>query len=112
MDKVFVAQRVANKLFATEDKLDAALAEAAELMSEMLAARNELNFSRSVGDEALVKLLDAMKTMGEARSTMVAMHADLYEAKLRLGIRTKMGGEITVTAARDEQEPAVARHAG
>ena len=112
MDKVFVAQRVANKLFATEDKLDAALAEAAELMSEMLAARNELNFSRSVGDEALTKLLEAMKTMGEARSSMVAMHADLYEAKLRLGIRTKMNGEITITNARAEQEPMVARDVG
>jgi hypothetical protein len=107
MDKVFVAQRVANKLFATEDKLDAALAEAAQLMNEMIAARNELNFSRSLGDEAVTKLLDAMKAMGEARSTMVGMHADLYEAKLRLGIRTRLGGEVTVTQ-RAEQEPVVA----
>ena len=54
MDKVFVAQRVANKLFATEDKLDAALAEAAQLMNEMISARNELNFSRSLGDKHLI----------------------------------------------------------
>jgi spore cortex formation protein SpoVR/YcgB (stage V sporulation) len=107
MDKVFVAQRVANKLFATEDKLDAALAEAAQLMNEMIAARDELNFSRSLGDEAVTKLLDAMKAMGEARTNMVSMHADLYEAKLRLGIRTKMNGELTVTQ-RAEQEPTVA----
>lgn len=112
MDKVFVAQRVANKLFATEDKLDAALAEAAELMSEMLAARNELNFSRSLGDEALSKLLEAMKAMGEARTSMVGMHADLFETKLRLGIRTKMNGEITITQARAEEEPTVARQVG
>jgi hypothetical protein len=112
MDKVFVAQRVANKLFATEDKVDAALAEAAELMSEMIAARNELNFSRSLGDEALSKLIDAMKALGEARTNMVSMHADLYDAKLRLGIRTKMNGEITITNARAEQEPTVAREVG
>ncbi|ACG79684.1 conserved hypothetical protein [Phenylobacterium zucineum HLK1] len=94
MEKVFVAQRVANKLFATEAAVDGALAEAAELMSVMLAARKDVDASLVFADDAQVKLMEAMKALSEARSAMVGVHAQLGEAKLRLGIRTKMAGEM------------------
>ena len=42
MEKAFVAQRVAKKLFVTEAAVDGALVEASELMSEMLRARKAL----------------------------------------------------------------------
>ena len=112
MDKVFVAKRVAAKLFATEEKVDAALLEATELMSEMLRARQELQVSSVFGDEAAAKMMEAMKALSDARSSMVALHGELNEAKLRLGIRTKMNGEITVTQARAEEEATVARQVG
>ena len=94
MEKAFVAQRVANKLYATENQVDAALAEATELMSEMLKARRDMNVSMVFGDEAAAKLIDAIKALGEARTAMVGVHNELNEAKLRLGIRTKMVGEV------------------
>jgi flagellin-like hook-associated protein FlgL len=90
MEKAFVAQRVAKKLFVTEAAVDGALSEAAELMSEMLAARKEVNTSLVFADDAQVKLMDAMKALSEARTAMVAVHNELHEAQLRLGIRTKM----------------------
>jgi len=93
MDKVFVAQRVAKKLMVTEAAVDGALSEAAELMSEMLKARKEVNASMVFADEAASKLVDAIKALGEARTSMVAVHNELNEAKLRLGIRTKMEWE-------------------
>jgi hypothetical protein len=93
MEKVFVAQGVAKKLFATEHAVDGALAEAAELMSEMLRAKKDVNLSSVVGDEAASKLVDAIKALGEARTAMVAVHNELNDVKLRLGIRTKMGFE-------------------
>lgn len=93
MEKVFVAKKVAAKLFETEAAVDGALAEAAELMSVMLAARKDVNTSLVFADDAQVKLMDAMKALSEARSAMVGVHQELNEAKLRLGIRTKMGGE-------------------
>jgi hypothetical protein len=92
MEKVFVAQRVAKKLFSTEAAVDGALAEAAEFMSEMLAARKDVNTSLVFADDAQVKLMEAMKALSEARTAMVAVHNELNEAKLRLGIRTKMDG--------------------
>lgn len=93
MEKVFVAQRVAKKLFATEAAVDGALVEAAELMSEMLKARKDVNTSLVFADDVQVKMMEAMKALSEARTAMVGVHNELNEAKLRLGIRTKMGSD-------------------
>jgi flagellin-like hook-associated protein FlgL len=90
MEKAFVAQRVAKKLFVTEAAVDGALAEAAELMSDILAARKEVNTSLVFADDVQVKLMDAMKALSEARTAMVGVHNELNEAQLRLGVRTKM----------------------
>jgi hypothetical protein len=92
MDKVFVAKRVAQKLFETEAAVDGALVEAAELMSEMLKARKDVNTSLVFADDVQVKMMEAMKALSEARTAMVGVHSELNEAKLRLGIRTKMSG--------------------
>jgi hypothetical protein len=92
MEKVFVAKKVAAKLFATEAAVDGALAEAAELMSVMLAARKDVNTSLVFADDCQVKLMEAMKALSDARTAMVGVHNELNEAKLRLGIRTKMDG--------------------
>ena len=91
MEKAFVAQRVAKKLFTTEAAVDGAMVEAAELMSEMLKARKDVNVSLVFADDVQVKMMQAIKALSEARSAMVAVHSELNEAKLRLGIRTKMG---------------------
>src|SRR6185369_4481795 len=92
MEKAFVAQRVAKKLFVTEAAVDGALAEASELMSEMLRARKDVNVSMVFADDVQIKMVEAIKALSEARTAMVAVHSELNEAKLRLGIRTKMNG--------------------
>ena len=92
MEKAFVAQRVAKKLFTTEAAVDGAMVEAAELMSEMLKARKDVNVSLVFADDVQVKMMQALKALSEARSAMVSVHSELNEAKLRLGIRTKMDG--------------------
>lgn len=89
MEKAFVAQRVAKKLFVTEAAVDSALVEASELMSEMLKARQDINVSLIFADDVQVKLMDAMKALSDARTAMVGVHTELNEAQLRLGIRTK-----------------------
>ena len=92
MEKVFVAQRVASKLFATENAVDAALAEASELMADMLQARKDLGLSAVVGDGAATRLVEAIAALGAARTAMVAAHVELGDAKLRIGVRTKLAG--------------------
>ena len=90
MEKAFVAQRVAKKLFVTEAAVDGALSEAAQLMTDVLAARKDVNTSLVFADDVQVKLMEAMKALSEARTAMVGVHNQLHEAQLRLGIRTKM----------------------
>jgi chloramphenicol 3-O-phosphotransferase len=90
MEKVFVAKRVAKKLFETEAAVDQALAEAADFMSEVLKARKDVKTSMVFADDVQVKLMDAMRALSEARTAMVGVHNELSEAQLRLGIRTEM----------------------
>lgn len=92
MEKVFVAQRVATKLFASEKAVDAAMVEAAELMADLVKARKDLNLSAVVGDKAVAKVVEALSALGEARSAMVEAHNELNDVKLRIGVRTKMIG--------------------
>ena len=92
MDKAFVAQRVATKLFSTEKAVDAAMVEAAELLAGMVEARAQLKVSAITGDAAQAKLVEAISALGEARSAVVEMHRELAEVKLRVGIRTKLIG--------------------
>lgn len=88
MEKVFVAKKVAQKLYATEAALDAAMTEAAELIGEMVRARGELSLSAVVGDTAQAKIVEAIAALGEARSAVVAAHADLDDVRKRIGVRT------------------------
>ncbi len=96
------AERVAKKLFVTEAAVDGALSEAAELMSELLTARKEVNTSLVFADDVQVKLMDAMKALSEARTAMVGVHNELNEAQLRLGVRTRMDFQKPTSLAKEE----------
>jgi len=102
VDKVFVAKRVATRLRGAEHSVDAALVEASEMIAELLRARKELGLAANVGDTAVSKMTAAVAALSEARSAMVAAHADLAEVQLRIGIRTRMDTE-------DKVEPATSR---
>ena len=90
VDKALVAQRVANKLFATEDAIDAAILEATQLLGGMIEARQDIGFSAVLGSEAAAKIGAALSALTEARAATVDAHNALAETKLRLGIRTKL----------------------
>jgi hypothetical protein len=92
MEKVFVVKRVAEKLWATEEAIDGAISEASVLMSGLVDARRELKLSTNITDPATAKIVDAVKALAEARTAMIAAHDALYEAKLRIGVRTKLDG--------------------
>lgn len=103
MEKVFVVKRVAEKLWATENAIDGAIGQASTLMADMMTARQELKLSAGVGDEAVGKVIDAMKALSEARQAMIAAHQGLEEVRQRTGIRIKMDGLKLPTLQNDEQ---------
>lgn len=90
VDKVFVVQGVAKKLWATEDAMDSAIAQASTLMGGIVEARAEIGCSHIVVDPAMAKVAQAMAAMAEARTALIDAHHALYEAKLRIGVRTKL----------------------
>lgn len=92
MDKALVAQRVATRLYATEDAVDAALMEATKLMAGFLDARAEIGFAATLGTEAVNKIAATIAALTAAREACVAAHGELNEVKLRLGVRTRMEG--------------------
>ena len=92
MDKAFVVQGLANKLWATESAMDAAIGEASKLMGGIVDARRELTCSYFVADEATTKVAEAITAMTQARHALMEAHSAMAEAKLRLGVRTKLVG--------------------
>jgi hypothetical protein len=92
-DKMMTAQGVANRLFSAEAAVDGALGEASRLMGELMSARQELRIAAQTGDAAVSKVAEAVATLAAARHALVEAHGELTDAKLRIGIRTRMIGE-------------------
>ena len=92
VDKALVAQKLANKLFATEAAVDAAMAEAMDFLAGMAEARTEARMAATVGNEATAKIAEAISILAQARTAVVAAHGELADLKLRAGVRTKMIG--------------------
>jgi hypothetical protein len=90
MDKVFVVKRVAEKLWATEDTVDAAITDMSELMVQVVGARKELQIPHLIVDPAVKKVAEAMGRMAEARQALIEAHHALNEARLRIGVRDKV----------------------
>ncbi len=92
MDKAIIAQRVATKLFATENAIDAAILEASQLLADFIEARKEVGFSAVLGTDAVSKISLSVSALAESRRAIVEAHNELNDVKLRLGVRTKMFG--------------------
>ena len=92
MERALVVQRAANKLYAAEASIDKAMADAATLIVELQSVRSDLNTAATFADEATAKATASIAALAQARSAMVACHEEMAEAKLRLGVRTKLMG--------------------
>jgi hypothetical protein len=113
MEKAFVVKQVAEKLWAAEGAIDETLAQTSALMSGIVQARQEINVSHIVIDPAVGKVAEAMSALAQARAAMIEAHHALYEAKLRIGVRTKLIG-YTPSVEEDHVEvrPSEQRRAG
>jgi lysyl-tRNA synthetase class II len=92
VDKAIICQRVATKLFAAENAIDAAIQRASEVLTDFIEARGEIGFSAVLGTEAVSKISQSVTALSEGRRAMVEAHHELNDVKLRLGVRTKMFG--------------------
>lgn len=90
--KTQVAQGVAEQLWATEEQLDAALAEAARLMEVMMAARKDVGLSTTVGGEIVLRVSEAMGSIAQARQALTAAHTGLAVIHRKIGADPVVGG--------------------
>ena len=98
------AQKVADRLFAVENAIDAAVRCAAELNAVMPEARSDAKLSAVVGQEALDQAAEAFALLVQARRAMVETHHRLEETRIRIGLR-----EVNVGDTIPKEEPMTAR---
>ena len=92
METIFVVKRVAETLWAAEDRMDDAVQQASALMGDIVQARKDLGTSHLLWDASLAKVAEATSALAAARTAMMEAHHALYEVKLRLGVRQKLDG--------------------
>lgn len=83
---------VANALYALEEKVDAAMQEAARFTAQLVEARIRSGVSIMVGQEALESASGAVAVLAQVRREMVKTHGHLHNDQLRLGLRHVMTG--------------------
>jgi hypothetical protein len=85
-ERRLAANMVAEKLFAAEAAIDAAVTAAAELAAVMPAARLEGRIAAAVGQDALMAAIATMQQLAEARGQIVATHKALRQAQTDVGL--------------------------
>ncbi|MFA4892256.1 hypothetical protein [Brevundimonas sp.] len=85
MTKTEVIASVAGDLNATEQSVDAAIANATTLVQSLIGGRAALGISPVIGAESQAKALEAIAALGAARQAMVACHEELAKDHRRMG---------------------------
>lgn len=90
MSKVEAATAVAKKLIAAEQSIDATMTAHAQLLQQMIEARNALGISGTVGELAQARVCESLAALSEARRATMAAHAALANVQqaLRLELET------------------------
>lgn len=89
-----VAQGLAERLFAVEDAIDAALTRVAELSAAMPQARAEARLPAMIGQDALAGAAETFAALVEARRRIVETHASLDTARTQIGLKEIAGGDL------------------
>jgi hypothetical protein len=89
-----VAQQVADRLFAVENAIDTALAQAAELTAALPKARADARLSAIVGQAALDRTAASLAALVEARRCIVDAHEQLDIVRDQVGLREVNIGDV------------------
>ncbi|MFN3559476.1 MAG: hypothetical protein ACK4UQ_09330 [Brevundimonas sp.] len=109
MDKAEVIASVAGDLNATEQAVDAAIAQATTLVQAMIGARTTLSLSPVTGAESQAKAMEAIAALSTARSAIVAAHEELAKDHRRLGWGTYAIGVLDKPAETGPSQRPVGR---
>lgn len=109
MDKAAVIASVAGDLNATEQAVDAAIAQATTLVQAMIGARTALSLSPVTGAESQAKAMEAITALSAARTALVTCHEELARDHRRLGWGTYALGVLDKPAEPAQEQRPVGR---
>jgi hypothetical protein len=85
-DRRIAANAIAEKLFAAEAAINAAVSAVAQLTATMPMAAQDARIAACIGQEALQGAMDTCAQLIQARSTIIATHAALATARDNIGL--------------------------
>ena len=94
MQRLEIAQTIANALFRAEDQADQGLMAASALVSLMAETRLDHRLSAVLAAQAVSETTEAIRAFGEARARLVAAHAALEQAALDAGLGVNAGHDL------------------
>lgn len=93
-DRLAAAKMVAEKLFALEDAIDAALICAGELAAVAPQARKRAKLSAVVDQAAIACTGEAVAALYAARAHIIGAHDQYAEVRDQIGIKPSMTGDL------------------
>lgn len=94
MDKTEIIAGVAGDLYATEQAVDAAVAQAATLIQAMMKGREELGLSAVAFSDSQAKAMQTLAALGAARDAVIECHAEMQKDHRRMGWGTFASGPL------------------
>ena len=98
--KINVAKALSVQLHATEEAIDTALAEAANLIETYVTSRRAIRMSTIIGNDVHQNTLKAMMALSTAQQHMTAAHANLSLVQEQVGL-----GNVAILPADDKPAP-------
>jgi phage gp36-like protein len=98
--KISVAKALTAQLHATEEAIDTALAEAANLIEAYVTSRRAIRMSTIVGNDVHYNTLQAMMALSTAQRHMTAAHAYLTKVQHQVGL-----GAVAIVPVDDKPPP-------
>ena len=108
-DRLAAAKTVAEKLFALEDAIDAALICAGELSAAAPKARKQAKLSAMVGQDAIAMTGDAVAALYAARAHIVGAHSHYADVRDQIGIKPSMTGDLWKFAKLEDRDESPVR---
>jgi len=93
-ERRLAANAVAEKLFAVEVAIDAAVAAAAELTAVMPQARQSAHLAASVGQDALASAMATCMKLIQARAAIISTHEFLATTQKDIGLAAVNFGNV------------------
>ncbi|MGA9659137.1 MAG: hypothetical protein WBQ60_08570 [Asticcacaulis sp.] len=84
--KLSIAKGLSAQLHATEEAIDTAMAEAANLIETYVTSRRAIRMSTMIGNEVHQNTLKAMMALNSAQTYMTAAHENLTLVQTQVGL--------------------------